>query len=147
DCSSDVCSSDLMVISPSSVSTPVSSMKALRVPEPSSRVTTVMLPEAPVLSSEAALLSSVVEAAELLSSAAELDSLLEAVELQAARLRARAAAQIEASTRFISIFFSLFAVMYGLFDTGAAGPPVFPRNDSILAPRRHFIDHIAVQSS
>src|SRR5699024_7118226 len=86
---------------------PVSSMKAPRVPEPSSRDTTLMAwvaskspaAAASVLSLEAASL----EAAVLSEEAASLEEavLSEEVEPQAARLRAIAAAQTKAILRFI----------------------------------------------
>ena len=100
-----------VVLSPLSSSTPVSSMNAPRVPEPSSRVTTVMAwvaSKSPAASSAGASSS----AASLLSAGAA--SLLEAAVLseaavdsevavlpQAARLRAMAAAQTRAILRFM----------------------------------------------
>ena len=101
-----------VVLSPLSSSTPVSSMNAPRVPEPSSRETTVMAwvaSKSPAAASSAGASSS---AASLLSAGAA--SLLEAAVLseaavdsevavlpQAARLRAMAAAQTRAILRFM----------------------------------------------
>ena len=77
------------------------------------------------------------EVVELLSLAPEVEAEVElSVAPQAARLRAMAAAQIVATIRFISKFFSLFAVVR-LFcvDSAATRPPLFLSLGTILLYR------------